>query len=76
MAYNIENAFEFIEAWQTSRNVDGVCHALGMEPETKNKRMICARATRYRSFGVPLKKFSRGYDWGELSRYAENFNTE
>ena len=46
---------EFIEAWETSDSVQNVCDKLDI-----SKQNAYARATKYRSDGVPLQKFVGG----------------
>ena len=46
---------EFIEAWESSDSVGEACEKLGME-----KPNAYARATKYRTEGIPLKKFPGG----------------
>ena len=46
---------EFIEAWESSASVGEACKKLGME-----KPNAYARANKYRTEGIPLKKFPGG----------------
>ena len=46
---------DFIEAWETSDSVQNVCDKLDI-----SKQNAYARATKYRSDGVPLQKFVGG----------------
>ena len=46
---------QFIETWETSNSVQDVCEKLGI-----SKQNAYARATKYRSDGVPLQKFVGG----------------
>lgn len=64
---------EFIATWQTSLTIDEVAKRLGITVQ-----MAYARATHYRSKGVPLKryKFGGAYDWDDLASLAETFDDE
>ena len=46
---------QFIETWEMSNSVQDVCEKLGI-----SKQNAYARATKYRSDGVPLQKFVGG----------------
>lgn len=60
---------EFIEAWQTSKNVAEVAMRLGLK-----KGQCRVRACRYRKRGVPLKEFPwippTPPDWSALAEFA------
>lgn len=47
-------AVDFVTIWQKSPTLDEVCEKTGMSRIT-----ACARATRYRKAGIPLKKQTR-----------------
>ena len=53
---------DFITAWETSDSVGEVCGKLAM-----SKQNAYARATKYRSEGVPLKKFVGGGGKAKIS---------
>ena len=53
---------DFITAWETSDSVGEVCGKLDM-----SKQNAYARATKYRSEGVPLKKFVGGGGKAKIS---------
>jgi len=46
---------EFVNVWESSESVDEVCESLGMK-----KANAYARAAKYRSENIPLKKYTGG----------------
>lgn len=52
--YNV-SAERFIEVWQTSESAQEVADKLGMP-----KPIVLARASNYRSDGIPLKSMRKG----------------
>jgi hypothetical protein len=48
---------EFVRAWQTSKIIKEVCERTGL-----SKIQASNRASYYRKKGIPLKKFSRGWE--------------
>lgn len=53
---------DFLNGWETSESVDEVCQKLGMKKEN-----AYARAAKYRSEGIPLKKFAGGGGRAKIS---------
>ncbi len=64
-------AEEFIRTWQTAGSVQEVAEKCGM---TENR--VRNRASWYRSYGIPLKKFPRGVrkrlDYSALAALAKS----
>ena len=57
---------EFIEIWQTSKNVDEIVKRTKM-----NRQAVYQRAYIYRQEGIPLKKFRRGRKRKDVDKLKE-----
>ena len=61
---------EFVKIWQESRIAEQVSERTGLPLKT-----VRARASYYRSKGVPLKILPK-IDWARLADLAREFSTE
>lgn len=63
---------KFVRVWQEANSLDEVVEKTGL-----TKHQASARATHYRSKGVPLKHFKKPkMDWGALKKLAKEVEEE
>lgn len=60
-------AVVFIETWQKARSLEEAAKNLGL-----SRRTAASRASRMRSYGVPLKSFGAERKWEELAELARS----